>query len=68
MLLIAVGLAMDSFTVSIASGLTFHQIKIHHAFQMALFFGIFQAFMPVAGWWAGLNIKEFIAGFDQKLQ
>ena len=41
---IAIGLAMDAFAVSITSGLTMKHQKIHYAFRIALFFGLFQAF------------------------
>ena len=63
-LFIAIGLAMDAFAVSITSGITIQHLKISHAFQIALIFGIFQAFMPVVGWGTGLNLKDFIVGID----
>jgi len=61
---IAVGLAMDAFAVSIASGLTIKQLKINHALRIALYFGAFQAIMPVVGWLAGFSLRDFIAGVD----
>jgi len=61
---IALGLAMDAFAVSITSGLTIKNLKIKYAFRIALFFGLFQAFMPLIGWLAGLSLKDFISGFD----
>ena len=63
-LIIAIGLAMDAFAVSITSGLTIKKIKIGHAFRIAFFFGLFQAVMPVIGWLAGLGLKDFIASID----
>ena len=61
---IAVGLAMDAFAVSIASGLTMEKLKIRYALKIALFFGVFQAVMPIIGFTAGLSIREFMTSFD----
>ncbi len=63
-IVIALGLAMDAFAVSITSGLTIKNLKIKYAFRIALFFGVFQAFMPLVGWLAGLSLKDFISGVD----
>lgn len=63
-LLIAVGLAMDAFAVSIASGLTVKGLQLKGALKIALFFGLFQALMPVLGWSAGLGLRGFISGID----
>jgi len=63
-IIIAVGLAMDAFAVSIVSGATCSQVKVKHALRMALFFGAFQAFMPLIGALAGVTIKGFITGWD----
>ena len=63
-MVIAVGLAMDAFTVSIVSGSAYKQLHLKHALQMALFFGAFQAFMPLVGALAGLSVKEHITGWD----
>jgi len=61
---IAVGLAMDALAVSIVSGATYKQLKLRHALRMALFFGGFQAAMPIVGFLAGLSIRNYIAGYD----
>jgi len=50
--LIAVGLAMDAFSVSITRGMIL-KWNLKHAFIISLFFGGFQALMPVFGWLAG---------------
>lgn len=63
-LLIALGLSMDAFAVSVASGATMKRLHLPHALKMGLFFGGFQAVMPVLGWAAGLSMKNFIAGWD----
>ena len=63
-LLIALGLAMDSFSVSIANGLATKTFIIRKALTIALFFGFFQAVMPIFGWLAGEYIAEYISAFD----
>ena len=62
--LIGIGLAMDCFAVSITSGIAIKNLRISHALQIALFFGSFQALMPVIGWLAGLGLRDFITGVD----
>ena len=63
-ILIALGLAMDAFTVSITSGFALRSLKIRHAFRIAVFFGLFQTIMPGIGWLAGNNLRGFISGVD----
>jgi manganese efflux pump family protein len=62
--LIAIGLAMDCFAVSITTGLSVKRNRIKKAAALALSFGFFQGLMPVLGWMAGLTMKDFIMGFD----
>ena len=63
-IIIAVGLAMDAFVVSIVSGGAYRQLHVKHALRMAIFFGAFQAFMPLIGSLAGLSLREYIARYD----
>ena len=63
-IILAVGLAMDSFTVSVCGGMTMNPIRMRHALRIAFFFGLFQALMPVLGWLGGLGFRELIADFD----
>ena len=63
-LVIAVGLSMDAFAVSITSGAVYKKFEIKHTLVMAVSFGAFQAFMPIAGWSAGLCFRRFIQDFD----
>jgi putative Mn2+ efflux pump MntP len=63
-IVIALGLAMDAFAVSIVSGAAYKQLKIKHALRIALFFGGFQAVMPLIGYLAGLSIKTYIISYD----
>lgn len=63
-LFIAVGLAMDAFAVSIVTGSIYTQLHIRHAIRMALFFGGFQAVMPIVGSLAGLALRSHIQAYD----
>jgi len=63
-LLIAVGLAMDAFAVSVVRGLSAGRFKTGNALKMAVSFGSFQAFMPVLGWMGGLGLRNVISGVD----
>lgn len=60
---IALGLAMDAFAVSIVIGAAYEKPTINHAFKAALAFGVFQAIMPVTGWFAGLAIRNSIEAY-----
>ncbi len=62
--LIAFGLAMDAFAVSIASGLTIKDNRKQAALLTAVFFGGFQMLMPVIGWAIGLSLQGIISGID----
>ena len=63
-LFIAFGLAMDAFAVSITNGITIKHQRINNALKIGLFFGSFQALMPLIGWVAGIRLRGFISGFD----
>jgi putative Mn2+ efflux pump MntP len=63
-LVIAVGLAMDAFAVSVVTGSLYKEFKVRHALRMALFFGGFQALMPIIGFLAGLSLQSYIASYD----
>jgi len=63
-ILIAVGLAMDAFAVSIAKGISVSKNKLKSAILLASLFGGFQAFMPAIGWFAGLGLEDIITGVD----
>ena len=64
LIFIAFGLAMDAFAVSITSGLTIKSLKIKNALKIAIFFGLFQAIMPIIGWLAGLSFRDYISSID----
>jgi manganese efflux pump family protein len=61
---VAVALAMDAFAVSIASGITIRNLKVHHALTIAAWFGFFQSLMPFLGWLGGVTLKSYVTGFD----
>ncbi len=64
-LLIAMSLAMDSFSVSITRGFTTPINKQSlEALKTGFFFGIFQGGMPILGWLMALSVIDIIAGFD----
>ncbi len=63
-LLIAVALAMDAFAVSVAHGVSSRSLRNSGVLRMALSFGLFQAFMPVVGWLAGVSLADVISGVD----
>lgn len=64
LLLIAVGLSMDAFAVSICKGLGMRALNMRTAAVLALFFGGFQALMPVVGWALGSQLMGVIAPVD----
>lgn len=61
---IAVALSMDAFAVSITNGLTMCPLHVRTAFLTALFFGSFQALMPILGWLAGYQFQGVIEPAD----
>jgi putative Mn2+ efflux pump MntP len=63
-LLLAVGLAMDAMAVSAARGLATPRIQPRHVFLVALFFGGFQALMPLIGWLLGSRIGPLVRAWD----
>jgi putative Mn2+ efflux pump MntP len=63
-LLIAFGLSMDAFAVSITNGIAIKHQRINHALRIGIFFGSFQALMPLIGWLAGLSLRDLISGID----
>ncbi len=62
--LIGVGLSMDAFAVSICKGLGMKRLRMDQALLIALFFGGFQALMPLLGWFLGSGFQSFIEPVD----
>jgi putative Mn2+ efflux pump MntP len=63
-LLIAFGLAMDAFSVSITSGITIKKVRFANALKIGSAFGLFQFIMPLIGWLVGSSLKSLISGID----
>ena len=64
LLLIAVGLSMDAFAVSVCKGLSVKELKGRHVLLAGLYFGGFQALMPVIGWLLGYRFESLITEID----
>lgn len=62
--LIGVGLSMDAFAVSICKGLGMKRLNMKQALVIGLFFGGFQALMPLIGWALGTQLADFITPID----
>ena len=63
-ILLAVGLAMDAFAVATCRGLEMKKFSVRHAIIIALFFGVFQAGMPLLGWAVGIQFSGYIEAYD----
>lgn len=62
--LLAVGLAMDCFAISIASGILLKRTRWRPMLMMAFFFGLFQAGMPLIGWACASTFSHLIEDVD----
>ena len=62
--ILAVGLSMDAFAVSICKGLSVKQLKPRHLLTAGLYFGGFQALMPLIGWLLGSSFEGLIKNVD----
>lgn len=63
-LLIAVGLAMDAFAVSICAGTNKLTNGRRPTFRLSFHFGLFQFMMPVIGWFLGTGVQSYISEYD----
>ena len=62
--LTALGLSMDAFAVSVCKGLSVDRLSVRHMLITGLYFGGFQALMPLIGYFLGSSFEEFITSFD----
>ena len=62
--LIAVGLAMDAFAVSVCKGLSMKKMNWNKAIIVGLYFGIFQGLMPVIGYFLGKTFESLVTQID----
>ena len=60
LLLIGVGLSMDAFAVAICQGLSMSRLNWRHAGVIGLYFGGFQALMPLLGWTLGSQFARYM--------
>lgn len=61
---LALALAMDAFAVAVAAGMRLGSVTRRQVFRLCFHFGLFQALMPVAGWFLGLTVRDFIEEWD----
>ncbi|MBQ8366993.1 MAG: manganese efflux pump [Alistipes sp.] len=64
LLLIAIGLAMDAFAVSVGKGVTLKRVTMRHALNAGVWFGGFQALMPIVGYIVGVRFSSFVTSID----
>src|SRR3954467_8264876 len=64
LLLLALGLAMDATAVAATRGMAVARIRPRHVMLVALFFGGFQALMPVVGWLVGTRVGPLVEAWD----
>lgn len=64
---IAFGLAVDAFSVAVASAIALGKVSPRQAFRLSFHFGLFQLVMPILGWTAGSLVAEQIGSVDHWL-
>lgn len=62
--LLAVGLSMDAFAVSLCKGLSMRRATLGSALIVGLYFGFAQAFMPLCGYLLGVGFSDYITRYD----
>ncbi|NFQ02296.1 manganese efflux pump [Clostridium sporogenes] len=63
-ILISIGLSMDAFAVSITNGAIISKVTASEGIRIGLFFGGFQALMPLIGWSVGIKFQSYISTLD----
>ena len=64
LMILAVGVSMDAFAVSICKGLSVCKVRPRHAGITAVWFGGFQALMPLIGFFLGVTCSNFVSSID----
>ena len=64
LILLAIGLCMDSFAVSLSSGVMMKPFTAGRAIKFAFIMALFQGLMPVIGWLLGVGFREYIGAYD----
>ena len=62
--ILALGLSMDAFAVSICKGLSVQKLEPKHCLICGVYFGGFQALMPLIGWALGIRFQSMITNVD----
>ena len=62
--ILALGLSMDAFAVSLCKGLSVKKVRLRHGLITGLYFGGFQALMPLLGYLLGTGFQSIIEDFD----
>jgi len=63
-LFIGLGLSMDAFAVSVCKGLAMKKMNVKKALVCSLYFGVFQALMPLIGFLLGSGFKNVVSSID----
>lgn len=64
LIILAIGLSMDAFAVSVCKGLSVCRVKPVHMLKCGLYFGLFQALMPTIGYFLGSTFGKYITAID----
>jgi len=64
LIVIAIGVSMDAFAVSICKGLSVQKVRPKHVVLTGLWFGGFQALMPLIGYFLGIGFADFVSSVD----
>ena len=62
--LVAVGLSMDAFAVAVCKGLATGKVRLRHMLIPGAWFGVFQALMPLIGYFLGARFEKYIVSVD----
>ena len=62
--ILALGLSMDAFAVSICKGLSVPKLQAKHCLTCGIYLGGFQALMPLLGWLLGIRFQSLITNID----
>ncbi len=64
LIVLAIGLCMDSFAVSLTSGVLMNPFTHRRACRFAAILALFQGLMPVIGWLLGVGFRDYIEAYD----
>lgn len=64
LLIIAIGVSMDAFAVAVCKGLSVQRLQVKHVALTSLWFGGFQALMPLIGYFLGVSFADFVSDVD----